>query len=731
MNPGPPGPEPGALTRLRYTPPFRRLELYGRLVGFSGRITSVREKKVVVLASGNGSNFEALVRRARATHYPISFPLLITDNPEARAIERAKRLGVPYRVIKDPGTPTVEAIKSIGRVDAVVLAGYMRILPPETVEAFRGKILNIHPSLLPAFKGRDAIRRAWSSGTKFTGVTVHIVTEKVDAGPILTQRVVPLFREESLESLEKRIHQVEHALYFDTLVKFLFGKPPKYALFASYEKTPKLTRFAHFLQEYGYSIVATSGTAKYLRDNGVFALDVSALTGFPEVFGGRVKTLNPYVMGGILFHREDDLPIAMELDVPDIEVVFVQLYPFKETLQRSKDIDEIVEMIDIGGVALIRAAAKNHAFVSVITDPEDIVPFMLEMEENEGKVSEETRKRLAVKAFARTAGYDIQIYEGLGGLLYPSELYKNIFIHVKDPVELRYGENPHQKAWVYTNPPNSFLSAIEQIHGPDLSYNNILDAYSAWSAVQEFSDHAIVIVKHGSPAAGAEAENPIRAYEKTLLGDMQAAYGGIVAINFAVEEDLARKLKEHFYEVVIATDYSEGALEILRKKKRLRILKIDVFKYRLPHLQMLMQGGDILVQTTDFDPPYEYIESKTEPLTDREVEDIIFGLKMVKWARSNAAVVVKDKTLFGTGSGLVDRVTAVRVALIKADENAYGATLVSDAFFPFPDSVEWAHTFGVKVVAEPGGSKRDAEVIEKAKELGIKLVFTGKRLFRH
>ncbi len=699
-------------------------------MGFPGRIPCVREKKVVVLASGNGSNFEALVRRARATRYPISFPLLITNNPEAKVIERARKLGVPYRIIEDPGKPTVEAIRSVGRVDAVVLAGYMRILPPETVNAFKGKILNIHPSLLPAFKGKDAIKRAWASGVKFTGVTVHIVTEKVDEGPILAQRAIPMFREESLQSLEERIHRVEHALYFDTLVKFLFDKPVKYALLASYEKTPKLVRFAHFLQEYGYSIAATSGTARYLRENGVYTVEVSALTGFPEVFGGRVKTLNPYVMGGILFHREDDYPIAMEMDVPEIDIVFVQLYPFKETLRKTKDLDEIVEMIDIGGVALIRAAAKNHAFVSVITDPEDIVPFMLEMEENEGQISEETRQRLAVKAFARTAGYDVDIYEGLGGILAPTEMYRDVFIHVKDPIELKYGENPHQKAWVYTGP-NSFLSATEQLHGPALSYNNILDVYSAWSAVMEFSDHAIVIVKHGSPAAGAEAESPIRAYEKTLIGDMQAAYGGIIAINFAVEEDLARKISEHFYEVIVATDYSEGALEILSKKKRLRILKIDVFKYRLPHLQMLMQGGDILVQTTDFDPPYEYIESKTEPLTDKEVEDVIFGLKMVKWAKSNAAVVVKDKTLLGTGSGLVDRVTAVRVALQKAEDNVYGSTLVSDAFFPFPDSIEWAHRFGVKVVAEPGGSKRDKEVIEKAKELGIKLVFTGKRLFRH
>ncbi len=690
----------------------------------------MKEKKLVVLASGNGSNFEALVRRSRATGYPLRFSLLITDNPTAKVIERAKRLGVPYEVVGDPGRPTLEAIKSAGKVDAVVLAGYMRILPPETVNAFRGKILNIHPSLLPAFKGRDAIRRAWSSSAKFTGVTVHIVTEKVDEGPILAQRVVPLFRGESLESLERRIHEVEHALYFDTLINFLYGHLPKYALLSAYEKHPKVVRLANFLQAYGYSIAATSGTAKYLRENGVYAIDVSALTGFPEVFGGRVKTLNPYIMGGILFRREEDRAIALEMGVPNVEFLFVQLYPFKETAERSRDISEIVEMIDIGGVSLIRAAAKNYEDVTVVVDPQDIPEVMLEMEEGEGRVGEETRKELAVKAFAKTAEYDVQIYEHLSHMLAPRLIYKNIFIHLKNPQTLRYGENPHQQAWMYKSA-GSFLSSVEQLSGPDLSYNNVLDAYSAWSCVQEFEDHAIVVVKHGSPAAGAEGDNPLQTYQKVLLGDMQAAYGGVVAINFAVERELALKLKEHFYEVILATDFSEEALEILGKRKRLRLLKIDVFKYRLSPIQMLMQGKDMLVQTVDYDPPYESIESKTDPLSEDEIRDVIFGLKMVRWAKSNAAVVVKNRTLLGTGSGLVDRVTAVRVALEKAGDNVYGSTLVSDAFFPFPDSVEWAYRFGVKVVAEPGGSRRDEEVIEKAKELGIKLVFTGKRLFRH
>ncbi|NPB03194.1 MAG: bifunctional phosphoribosylaminoimidazolecarboxamide formyltransferase/IMP cyclohydrolase [Thermotogae bacterium] len=690
----------------------------------------MREKKVVILASGNGSNFEALVRRARATGYPIRFPLLITDNPNAKVVDRAKSLGIPYQVVEDPGEPTVKAIKSQGKVDAVVLAGYMRILPPITVNTFRGRILNIHPSLLPAFKGKDAIKRAWASSVKFTGVTVHIVTEKVDEGPILAQRVLPLFREESLESLEKRIHAVEHALYFDTLIKFLFGKSPKYALLSAYEKSPKLVKFAHFLQGYGYSVAATSGTAKYLSENGVYTIEVSSLTGFPEVFGGRVKTLNPYIMGGILFHREEDATIADELNVPPIDLVFVQLYPFRETLDRTKDVDTLVEMIDIGGVSLIRAAAKNHKFTTILVDPEDLVPLMLEMEDNEGRISKETRQKLAVKAFSKTAEYDVQIYEGLGSILTPTYMHKSIFIHLKDPIELRYGENPHQKAWLYTNV-GSFMNSMAQLHGPELSYNNVLDTYSAWGAVQEFSDHAMVVVKHGSPAAASEGENPLQAYQKLVLGDMQAAFGGIVAINFAVEEDLARKLKEHFYEIIVATDYSEKALEILTQKKRLKILKIDIFKYKLPHLQMRMEGGDVLVQTIDYDPPYNHLESKTFPLDKDEIEDVIFGLKLVKWAKSNAAVVVRDRTLFGTGSGLVDRVSAVKVALEKAQENAMGAILVSDAFFPFPDSIEWAYRYGIGVVVEPGGSVRDPEVIEKAKELGIKLIFTGKRLFRH
>lgn len=688
----------------------------------------MKEKGIVILASGNGSNFEAIVKRAKKSRFPIKVLGLITDNPKSYAIERAKRLGIPYKVISDTGEELINVIRSFGKVDAVVMAGFMKILPPETINEFKGKILNIHPSLLPSFKGTKAIQRAWSSGVKFSGVTVHIATEEVDSGPILAQKTIPLFDEESLESFESRVHSVEHALYFDTIVEFLFNERVPYALITAYEKKSEILEFARFLTDKGYTIISTTGTAKFLNDNGVLAFEVSSITGFPEIFGGRVKTLNPYIFGGILHRRDGEEGIARQLNIPRIDIVLVQLYPFMEVAQKTNDIEEILEMIDIGGVGLIRAAAKNFKDVVVITDLSDIQRVMEEMEE--GEISYELRASLAVKAFATTSKYDINIYETLASMLDRVNMHKNIFIHVSEPKPLRYGENPHQQAWVKTNP-NSFLSSIEQLWGKELSYNNILDTFSAFSCVSEFEGYACAIVKHMSPCAGAEGKSPAEVYQKTLKGDMMAAFGGIVAFNFAVEEDLAEMLKEHFFEVIIATDYSSKAIEILSKKKNLRILRIDPFKYQVPHINLLMLGNDILIQTNDYSPPYENFDYKVGNFDENEIPDILFGLKMVKWAKSNAAVVVKDKTLLGVGSGLVDRVTAVKVALEKAGENAKGGFLISDGFFPFPDSVELAHKFGIKVVVEPGGSIRDELVIERAKELGIKLVFTGKRLFRH
>jgi phosphoribosylaminoimidazolecarboxamide formyltransferase/IMP cyclohydrolase len=685
------------------------------------------EKRIVVLASGSGTNFEAIVRRAKYSKFPLKVLGLITDNPQAYAIERAKNLGIPYKIVSDVGEELINAIRSFGNVDAVVMAGFMRILPQRVIEEFRGKILNIHPSLLPSFKGMNAIEKAWTSGVRFSGVTVHIATEKVDEGPILAQKVIPTFEGESLESFESRVHSVEHALYFDTIVEFLFKERPPYALITSYEKTPEILNFAKFLLERGYTIISTTGTAKFLNENGVLAFDVSSITGFPEILGGRVKTLNPYVFAGILGGEEDERILSW-LKIPKIEIVFVQLYPFSEVAERSDDLEEIIEMIDIGGVSLIRAGAKNFRRVLVLTDLDDIKAVMDEMER--GEISEELRKKLAVKAFAKTASYDIKIYEVLASFLDRANFHKNIFIHISDPQPLRYGENPHQLAWIKKNP-NSFLSAVEQLGGKELSYNNILDSFSAFSCVSEFENHACVIVKHMTPCAGAEGESPLEAYNKTLNGDMEASFGGIIAFNFAVEEELAQLLVEHFYEVVIATDYSQKALEILSKRRNLRILRVDPYKYQPPYLSMIMLGNDILIQTNDYTLPYDYIDYKVGNEEEGEREEIIFGLRMVKWAKSNAAVVVKNKTLLGTGSGLVDRVSAVKVALEKAGEKAKGGFLISDGFFPFADSIEVAKSYGIKVVVEPGGSIRDEVVIERAKELGLKLVFTGKRLFRH
>jgi phosphoribosylaminoimidazolecarboxamide formyltransferase/IMP cyclohydrolase len=489
-----------------------------------------------------------------------------------------------------------------------------------------------------------------------------------------------------------------------------------------------IERLAEALFKRGLRLLSTGGTFDYLKAKGFDVVSVEELTRYPESPGGRVKTLHPVIFSGILARRDnqEDLNFLREHNIPLIDFVVVNLYPFEE--KTTLPLNELLEFIDIGGVSLIRAAAKNFKWVTLVCDSEDY-DRIAELLEN-GEIGEDERKFLALKGFEKVLMDDSHIYKVLSERFQNSEDVR-VFLFRKHS-ELRYGENPHQKGYVYFNlfDSQSFLKNIDLLSGIELSYNNILDAHSAWNLVLEFEKPACAIVKHNVPCGAGLADDLSEAYEKALKGDEMSAYGGIVAFNGVVDEDVAKALNEFFFEVIVAEGYSEGALEILKKKKKRRVIKAKKEKgfnwdYRFVDFDLLVQERDL----KDLKPcELKVVSGK---LDDKYIPDIVFGDKVIKYVKSNAIVVVKNEMLLGSGGGQTSRVDATKIALEKAEERAKGAVLVSDGFFPFTDSLELAHEKGIKVVVEPGGSVRDEEVIKKAHELGLTLVFTGIRRFRH
>lgn len=503
-----------------------------------------------------------------------------------------------------------------------------------------------------------------------------------------------------------------------------------------------LVDFAKGLTKFKIEIISTGGTAKALKDAGIAVTEVSKVTGFPEMLDGRVKTLHPKVHGGILALRgkKEHLEQLKEAEIDPIDMVVVNLYPFKETIAKSDaTLEEAIENIDIGGPAMIRSAAKNHASVAVIVDPARYDEVLAEMKKNKGSLSEKTLFELAKDAFEHTAEYDEAIYHYLAGVEggeaeFPS-LLNLAFEKVQD---LRYGENPHQKAAYYREigaPPHSLVHA-QQLHGKDLSYNNILDMDGAWNAVSEFQIPACVIVKHTNPCGAAVAKDVATAYDKAYSCDPVSAFGGIIAVNRVVDENLAKKIATVFYEIIIAPAYLEEALEILMAKKDLRIMYIGEERDSGNHLKDLRRvGGGLLVQ--DFDVSHEdrdemKVVSRKHP-TEAEWEDLLFGWKVAKHVKSNAIVFTKGLQTIGIGAGQMSRIDSVKIAASKAGGKAKckAACMASDAFFPFRDVVDEAAKVGISAIIQPGGSIRDKEVIAAADEHKMKLVFTGKRHFKH
>lgn len=496
-----------------------------------------------------------------------------------------------------------------------------------------------------------------------------------------------------------------------------------------------LTDFARGLQDLGAVLFGTGGTAAFLRSQGIRVADLEQITGQGAILEGRVKTLHPKVHGAILAvpTRESHARDLAALGIERFDLVVVNLYPFEEALARGASEDEVIENIDIGGVALLRSAAKNAAHVGVLSSPKQYAGVLDEITRT-GALSRETRDRLALQAFAMTSAYDAAISNWLSarlGYALPPHL-RLAFEKVQD---LRYGENPYQKAAFYRDPGVRDLSLADcdQLHGKDLSFNNLLDFHAALELALEFDAPVAVVIKHGNPSGVAERAAPADAYAAAYGSDPKAAYGGVVAFNRAVDIETARAMKGHFLEGVFAPSFEPDALARLKKRETIRLLRPRGAWTRSSGWQALHIRGGLLVQTTgdaavDLDK-FQFV-TRQRP-TDAQIRDLLFATKVCKHAKSNAIVLARDLVTTAIGAGQVSRVDAVRVAAMKAEDRARGAVLSSDAFFPFRDGIDEAADAGVASVLQPGGSIRDTEVIEAANERGLSMVFSGVRFFKH
>lgn len=498
----------------------------------------------------------------------------------------------------------------------------------------------------------------------------------------------------------------------------------KRALISVYDKKG-IVEFAKFLVSKGIEIISTSGTAKLLKENGLDIIDISSITGFKEILNGRVKTLHPAIMGGILARRKDQLDELSTLGIEPIDLVVVNLYPFEEVIKRGADLAEALENIDIGGVTLIRASAKNFTDVAIITDPSDYDTFISEFDEK-GDISYETRKSLAVKAFALTSRYDSIISTYLDD----SKLPEYFLVSGRKFLDLRYGENPHQSASAYITSDNSILKA-RQIQGKELSYNNILDLDIAWSLVRSFDKPCVGIIKHNVPCGVAVGNDILSAFINAWNADPVSAFGSIIGVNREITEDVAKAMDPYFIECIICPGITDKALEVLKHKKNLRIMVHSNFYEPIEGLEIKGIQGGFLVQDWDIKDIEEFNVVTQTPLDESLKEDLIFAYKVAKFVKSNAIVVAKGGKTLGIGGGQPNRVDSVRLALSRAGKEACGAILASDGFFPFPDSVEEAGKAGIRAIIQPGGSIRDKESIEMADKFGIAMIFTGIRHFRH
>ncbi len=744
--------------------------------------------RIAVGVSGAGSNLRALHAAAARGDVGGSIVLVFADRPCA-ALDWAAEQGIETALV--PGGDDATLAETLASVapDVVVLAGYMRIVGPAVLAAFAGRILNTHPSLLPAFPGAHAVADALAHGAAVTGATVHLVDETLDGGPIVAQEAVAVLSDDDAARLHERIRAVEHRLLPRAVALLLAGAisvasdgrhvridleradarvpVPRRALLSVSDKTG-LVELGRGLVARRFELVSTGGTARALRDAGLPVTDVAAVTGFPEMLDGRIKTLHPRVHGGLLADRRlaEHRQAIIAAAIAPFELVVVNLYPFAAALERPGiTIDGLIEEIDIGGPSMVRAAAKNHANVAIVTDPARYAGI-LDALDAPGGIDAERRRALALEAFAHTAAYDARIAAELprrmvaagqslpdepglpgAGDPYPARLTVTL-----EKVEtLRYGENPHQPAARYRRPGTTLadgLFGVERtpLQGKALSYNNVLDAAAAAALGRALRGPAVVIVKHTNPCGAAERATLLDAWSAALEADPVSAFGGVVALTREVDRPVAEALTSLFLEVVVAPSITAEAREVLATKPNLRVLIDEALasdepvppSAADPTGSIRTAGGAVLVTAPDIatDAPTTWTCVTRRAPTDDELLDLDLAWRLVRGVTSNAIVLVKDRRLVGMGSGQTSRVDAARQAVAKAhamlgDDATRGAACGSDAFFPFPDAVEACLAAGVTAFAQPGGSVRDAETVAIVDAAGAAMLMTGIRHFRH
>jgi len=513
--------------------------------------------------------------------------------------------------------------------------------------------------------------------------------------------------------------------------------PPFNALLSVSDKTG-LVDLGKRLQALGGTLISTGGTSRVLREAGLRVQDVSDVTGFPEMLDGRVKTMHPVITGGILArrNRSDDLATLKAHKIPLLDIVVVNLYPFEETVARGAALDEVLENIDIGGPTLIRSAAKNYRDVAILTSPSQYDPVATELETS-GGLSLATRERLAGAAFAHTARYDVIIDQYFRHHLLEDDLPDILNLSFMKKQDLRYGENSHQRAAFYGGKPTKEPSVVnaKQIHGKELSYNNIVDTDTALEAVKDFDAPTCVIIKHATPCGIASAPTVLAAYEDAFATDTYSPFGGVIAVNRQVDLATAQKMGELFLEVIAAPSFAPDARDLLTKKKNLRLLEVPHLESRGRWGGLMYKSvvGGLVVQERDILEPNVQkweVATKKAPTPD-QLKSMVFAFKAVRHVKSNSVVFVQGEKTVGIGGGQTARVDSTRIAVLKGGERIRGSVMASDAFFPFRDAVDEAAAAGVAAIVQPGGSIRDAEVIQAADEHGIPMVFTGQRCFRH
>ena len=518
------------------------------------------------------------------------------------------------------------------------------------------------------------------------------------------------------------------------------SRPVRRALISVSDKVG-IIEFARALHSQGVEILSTGGTARLLIDNMVPVMEVSKHTGFPEIMDGRVKTLHPKIHGGILGRRGIDDDVMKDNNIAPIDLVVVNLYPFEATVAKEDcSLDDAIENIDIGGPAMVRATAKNHAFVSVIVDPDDYQRVLEELNTNNGIVTAATRFDLAVKAFEHTANYDGMIANYLGRIKADGsidELPRTINLQFSKIQEMRYGENPHQHAAFYTekNPADACIATAKQLQGKALSYNNIGDTDAALECIKQFDEPACVIVKHANPCGVSVNNSILDAYNAAYSTDPESAFGGIIAFNRELDGDTAKTIVERqFVEVIIAPSISGEAIDAVAEKKNVRLLECGQWQNSNERLDFKRVNGGLLVQDADLLLLNEMkVVTKTQA-NEQEMIDLLFAWKVAKFVKSNAIVYAKNNMTIGVGAGQMSRINSARIAGIKAEHASLevpGSVMASDAFFPFRDGIDAAHEAGIAAVIQPGGSMRDDEVIAAANEHGMAMIFTGMRHFRH